>query len=482
MSCTNNTNNDRVNIIPSKSDAHRAIICAALSKVCSEDKDSFFRLEKYFGIKIEETSVDIDATWDCMKSLLSPTDAWFIPLPCRESGSTLRFILPVIGALRAINAIDKPAIFFPEGRLSERPISPLKEELEHHGMSIRIKESFSPKDERIKVPSIEVEGSLKSGDYYLPGNVSSQYISGLLFALPLLDGDSRIIISGELESVGYVEMTIRTLSQFGIKINSVPCTIDTDNEREINQKGGISYCVLGNQRYIHNGEYVVEGDWSNAAFWLAAGLMGERAITVSGLNLDSAQGDKKILDIINSFGGIITINEQEIKEQKINEQKIKESEVGTGLKDVTAHPTKEKLKGITIDARDIPDLVPVIALIATQAFGETRIINAGRLRIKESDRLNSIATTLKTLGADIEELEDSLVIKGDNQRLRGGAVDSFGDHRIAMMAAVASLVCSENIVLTGSVAVKKSYPRFFEELGALKLDSKIDKDREYSSK
>lgn len=400
-----------IEIIPSKSDAHRAIICAALSKepcriVCSE------------------TSEDIEATKACMTALReNGNNPVGIDLYCKESGSTLRFLLPIVGAL------GMRGIFHPQGGLSKRPLSPLYEELISHGMRI------SPPG---SVPLI-AEGKLEAGEYIIPGDISSQFVTGLLFTLPLLDGDSRIVVRGELESAGYVDMTLNTLSRFGIKVD-----VSTEMYSTI-------YALRGNQEYISPKEYKVEGDWSNGAFWLAAGIIGDEPIEVKGLSSESCQGDKAIVDVIKTFGGDI---------------KQKESSV-------LVYPSSSKLRGITYDASQTPDMIPVIALIATQAAGTTRILHAERLRLKESDRLHSIHRTIKALGGSIEELEDGLIIKGKTD-LTGGVVDSFSDHRIAMMAGIASLITRDKVQIIGSESANKSYPGFFDELKNLGLGCNLE--------
>lgn len=399
-------------IIPSKSDAHRAIICAGLSENPCE-------------IDITATSKDIEATRACMTEIRKAIgDSEYIPeLRCGESGSTFRFLIPVVAALGAKGK------FYPEGRLPNRPLSPLYEELEAHGVTM------SP----VGTVPFEVSGKLEAGEFRIPGNVSSQYISGLIFALPLVQGDSRIVIEGKLESAGYVDMTLRTVRAFGIEID-----VKGDESSRV-------YEIRGNQKYS-NASYQVEGDWSNAAFWIAAGIIGNEAISVDGLDMDSAQGDKKIVELARAYG----------------------ADVEYSGNSVIARPSGGKMKGITIDVGQIPDMVPALALIGTQAEGTTRIVNAGRLRIKESDRLKTVTDTLNRLGADIEELSDSLIIHGASQ-LRGATVDSCNDHRIAMMAAIASLAADGKIIIEDSEAVNKSYPGFYEKMEELDIISGIER-------
>lgn len=417
-----------INMIPSKSYAHRAYICNALSGQRSE-------------IVCEATSLDIEATKACLHNILevidkdnlTKADGTFrifvgqqtreCDLPCGESGSTMRFLLPVVGALGI------KANFLPEGRLPERPMSPLREELCSHGMSI------SPQGQ---VPFC-TRGQLRPGNYVLPGNVSSQFISGLLFALPLLNGNSTLTITGKIESESYVGMTLDMLARFNVTI----------------ERTSRGFLVRGNQSFTGPEKITIEGDWSNAAFWAVCGaIAGEDVLTegevieCNNLNIGSLQGDKAIADIVSDFGASVTVTRDGIR-------------VGRG-----------KLRGIDVDAKNIPDLVPPIALMAALSSGTTRIYNAGRLRLKESDRLLTTSETLNALGADVTQTEDSLLITGKN-RLHGGTVDSFGDHRIAMMAAIASTVCTEPVTIKGADAVSKSYPRFYKELEQLNLGTRL---------
>lgn len=396
--------------VTSKSDAHRCLICAALCRGETE-------------VVINDVSRDIMATADCLRALGAKIerreDVFTVSgiesarrgalLDCGESGSTLRFLLPVAAALGGEASLTG------SGRLPERPLSPLAEQLIEHGARLSAK----------KLP-IRLSGGLSCGRFELPGNISSQYITGLLLALPLLEGDSEIILTTALESAGYIDMTIKTLAGFGIKIEPLP-----DN-------GG--YRVKGGQSYRSPVRIRAEGDWSNSAFWLTAGGIGGR-ISVSGLDENSAQGDKAILPLLEKFGAKI--------------------ERG-GL--ITA--SGGSLCGITADAAEIPDLVPILAVCAAASKGKTVITNAARLRIKESDRLKTTCALLTSLGGDVTELEDGLIINGSG-RLRGGCVDSFNDHRIAMSAAIASAICGNEVIIKGAQAVEKSYPAFFDDFRRL---------------
>lgn len=387
----------KIHGIASKSDAHRALICAALSK-------------NNCKVVMDTTSEDIEATKRCLEAWKKGEKKMY----CQESGSTFRFLLPVMGAL------GFHAEFYPEGRLPQRPLSPLYEEMIKHGCIL---------SRQGQVPFC-VSGKLQAGEFKIPGNVSSQYISGLLFALPLLEQDSTICILGELQSKAYIEMTVRTLKSFGISI-------------EEKENG---YFVAGGQEYQRDEDYQVEGDWSNAAFWLVAGAFLAEGVEVKGLEMDSPQGDKKIVEILKKFGAKVTVTDHGVQ------------------------VSKGELQGIEISVSQIPDMVPALAVLAAGAKGETRITNAERLRLKESDRLKSITQVIRNLGGTITEWEDSLVIHGTGT-LTGGEVDSYGDHRIAMMAAIASLICKEQVIVTNGDAVKKSYPDFFEDLHRMNLDS-----------
>lgn len=394
--------------VASKSMAHRLLICAALS-----DQET--------QIICPDVSGDIDATVRCLSALGAEIryengvfSVWPIGenlrnaplLDCGESGSTLRFLLPVAAALGA------DARFVMSARLAQRPLLPLLEAMQTHGCR------FSR-----PAPNILVcKGRLQSGRYCIDGDVSSQFISGLLLALPLLDGQSDIMLTSLLESAPYAAMTRQVLSAFGV-----------------HWKGW----HIQPQRFCSAGSYIVEGDWSNAAFWLCAGAVrGE--ISLHGLNLDSCQGDAQIVSILKNFGADLNWHEDILTVRAAN------------------------LNAQTLDVRDIPDLVPPLALLAGCAHGQTRFLGAGRLRGKESDRLDSIAKTLNALGGHAQQTHDSLLITGGN--LTGGRVDSCGDHRIAMLAAIASTVCRKPVVLSGAEAVCKSYPTFWQHFDFLRKE------------
>ncbi|MBQ6663345.1 MAG: 3-phosphoshikimate 1-carboxyvinyltransferase [Firmicutes bacterium] len=426
-----------VTILPSKSDAHRALICRTLAAIQSGQEPAGRVLQA-------GTSRDIMATQACLtqlqeacqqqeqaKEISAEAPVGTLPetgavlLPCGESGSTLRLLLPIVCALGV------KAVFRREGRLPQRPLAPLDAELIRHGAVLTDRGG----------PELQVDGRLQAGDYELPGNVSSQFVSGLLLALPLLTEESRIRVRKPLESSGYVAMTLRTLQRFGI-------TVAVREEADY-----VEYRIPGGQRWRMERDYAVEGDWSNAAFWLTAGAISGEGISVRGLTEDTPQGDRGIVEILRRFGAEISCADGEAT--------------------VLPRPASRLLQGQTVDASQIPDLVPVVALLGACAAGETKIIRAGRLRLKESDRLRSVATVLRDLGAAIEEAADELILTGSasprpgEKPLAGGRVDGFADHRIVMMAAIAALAAEGSVRIEGSKAVEKSYPDFFSRLFTL---------------
>lgn len=396
-----------VTVPPSKSVLHRAIISAFLSKkTCtihnvafSDDIKATLNGIKALGCYYKNTGNTITLYPD-----LHIDDE--IEIDCIESGSTLRFLIPI--ALLT----GKKIKFTGRGRLMQRPINPYIDIFNEKGIHYEINED-----------NIVLSGQLKGGIYKLKGDVSSQFITGLLMALPLAKEDSEIIITTETESKGYIDITLNVLSDFGIKIEN------QDYKR---------YIIKGGQEYNAT-EYTAEGDYSQAAFFLVADALG-CDIVCKGLNENSLQGDKEILNILKKVGCKIEKTSDGIKAQKTDE-----------------------INGITVDVRDIPDLVPVLAVLFGFCKGESHIINAGRLRMKESDRLSAITQELKKLSVDITEEKDSLKIIGNNEAF-GAVVSSWGDHRIAMALSIAAFRCKgDNVTILGAEnAVKKSYPDFFE--------------------
>jgi 3-phosphoshikimate 1-carboxyvinyltransferase len=372
--------------IPSKSHGHRLLIAAALSSPQGQ-------------VQLTETSEDLEATRTCLSALHESDPV----LPCRESGSTLRFLLPVAMAHQS------HVRFLGEGRLLKRPLSPLKEEMERHGCRFHMGKG-----------ELEVKGLLQSGSYHLRGDISSQYVTGLLFALPLLAGDSEILLTTPLESCGYVDMTVQVLTDAGIQVNISTQEGTFGPHREALLK----YNIPGGQHYQSPELTIPEGDWSNGAFWLASNYVGfGNRVTCNGLSEDSLQGDRIISDLLRDFPNVL-------------------------------------------DGSQIPDLIPILAVVASVRPGITTIKNAERLRLKESDRLETTVRLIRDLGGDAEELPDGMVIRG-KPLLRGGTVDGCGDHRIVMSAAIASTVCTEPVIITGAEAVNKSYPGFFRDFKGL---------------
>ena len=398
----------------SKSHAHRLLICAALGKApvtILNDTFSDDILATIGCLSAMGAKISVDGSMISVSPVFeNPKPIGLCNLKCRESGSTLRFLLPVAGAL------GLEAVFQMEGRLPERPLHPFDEVLISHGMHIRQDGAL-----------LHVSGQLQPGPYSLPGNISSQYLSGLLFALPLLDGESSLEITGSLQSSNYLAMTEQAVQKSGIRFTKTASGFD----------------LPGRQTYELPSDLRAEGDWSGAAFFLCAGALSDRGILAEGLDLGSTQGDKAVLDILRRFGAEVTARE-------------------TGV-----FVRKGQLHGITIDAGPIPDLIPAVAAVAAFAEGKTQITNAARLRLKESDRLHTVAETLNRLGGCAEELSDSLVITG-KPRLQGGTADSFGDHRIAMLAAILASGCAAPVTVTDPDCTSKSYPNFWETLSALK--------------
>lgn len=403
----------KVKIPSSKSICHRAVICAGLSDGISNIYNVFL-------------SQDIEATSNAMESLgvsiVEDKNAFIIKgtgqlevknpiIDCCESGSTLRFLIPIAAVT------GKRIEFVGKGRLIDRPLQPYYEIFDEKRLHY--------KNTNGKLP-LTIDGKLIPGEYRINGNISSQFISGLLFALPLLDGDSNIIITTPLESRPYVDLTIEMLKIFSVNI-------ENNDYNEI--------IIKGNQKYRPE-DYSVEGDFSQAAFWLVAGALGAD-VKCEGLNMKSLQGDMVILEIIKNMGVKLVVKDERVQ----------------ALPSIT--------RGAIIDASQCPDLVPILTVLAALSIGTTEIINAGRLRIKESDRLSAITCELNKIGADVEERSEGLIIRGI-ETLKGGTVNSWNDHRIAMALAIASIKCEGPMIIQEAECINKSYPDFwkdFRELG-----------------
>lgn len=393
-------------IPPSKSLAHRAIICACLAHgksvvsnvALSDDIIATIGCMRNLGAKIEIKDGVLEIVGNAYRM---SSDLTF---DCKESGSTLRFILPIALALS-----DGKNTFVGRGKLGERPMKIYQDICKKQGVGY-VDSSLKNANHLL---DLSVKGKLKSGEYRVDGGVSSQFITGLLFTLPLLDGDSRIVIEGNLQSRGYLDLTLSTLEKFGIKIAN-------DSYKTLYVKGGQSYKAC---------DYYIEGDYSQSAFYEVARYLGND-VTMLGLNADSLQGDKVIVDFVDRLR------------------------------------TADISENLTFDGSNCPDIIPVFALACCLRKGHTDIINISRLKIKECDRLTATAEELSKLGAKIIQGEDSLSIDGV-EKLQGGAVDSRNDHRMAMTLAIASSVTDGEVTILGAQSVSKSYPNFFEHFKSL---------------
>lgn len=319
-------------------------------------------------------------------------------IDCCESGATLRFVIPIAAAL------GTESVFKGQGKLPQRPITPYIRELSAKGIT------FEPQG---GLP-LHMSGRLLSGEYKMEGDISSQFITGLLYALPLCQGDSSVKLTSVLQSKPYVDMTIMALKKFGVEIE------------ETEENGLPVYIVKGGQKYTHC-NVSVEGDYSQAAFFYVANALGSE-IEIKNLDPDTAQGDKAIVDIINSCG--------------------------------------KELQPFTADVGDIPDLVPILTVLGSLTKGTSRIVNAARLKIKESDRLVDVARALNAIGGKVTAGDDFLEMQ-PVEKFTGGEVDACNDHRIVMSAAIAALSSDSPVIIKGAEAVNKSYPRFFEDYKAL---------------
>ena len=408
-----------VKAIPSKSDAHRKLICAALS-----ENGCVLPL-------VEPFCDDITATIRCLTALgaqFTPTADGLrvspvirqelVEMDCGESGSTLRFLLPV--AMAVCGKISVTG----HGRLPERPISVLTDAMSAHGVQFH----------KNQLP-LTAEGHLTGGIYEIAGNISSQFLSGLLMALPLCDTDSAIRLTTPLQSSAYVDMTLDTLRLFGADIR-----VSADDN------GLLQYQIKHGA--LHAPDTVsIDGDWSNAAFWLTAGAIQKgstASITVTGLVANSTQGDREIVSILQNAGASV----------------IHQSNGFTVVSNA--------LRPFDTAMESIPDLLPILAVRAAYSKPAgvcSNFVKAERLRLKESDRLTATAKLLRDLGGNADEFPDGLSVYGG--QLRGGTVDGMNDHRLVMAAAVAAICADSPVTILGAEAVNKSYPGFFDDLQSL---------------
>ena len=406
--------NGSIRAIESKSYAHRALICAAFADRPTE-------------ITCRALSDDIEATIGCLRALGAGITRdndriWVVPmgehstaavLDCKESGSTYRFILPCV----CINGIE--ASFKLGGRLPARPMDLFWSMVERRGVKVRGKGN----------ETVCVSGRLEGNKFVIPGNISSQYISGLVMALGMSGRKAVIEITDTIESLGYINITLDIVNKFGVKTEFVGNTIT----------------VYGEKRYKSGGKLTIEGDWSNSAFWLCAAAAQGKEITCKGLNTKSIQGDRAVCEMLERFGARLEYGEDFVT--------VKASEEG------------QRLHGITIDAKNTPDLIPAIAAVAAASEGETVVTGAARLRLKESDRLETVSAAVNKLGGKVKVQEDGLIITGT--RLMGGDVDGCGDHRIVMLSAILSTLCEKDVLIKGAEACEKSYPAFFDDFKSL---------------
>ncbi|MBQ6892980.1 MAG: 3-phosphoshikimate 1-carboxyvinyltransferase [Clostridia bacterium] len=405
-----------IRAISSKSDVHRFLMAAALANgtsavhftTLSDDISATVSVLSAMGAKIDVSGKDGDYTATICGIKKMPANT---VLDANECGTTARLILPIAAALT-----DSFTITGKNGLL-KRPFLDLCYCLAQNGTTCS--DTHLP---------ITASGKLTSGIYKIRGDVSSQYISGLLFALPLLDGDSEIVLTTPLVSAGYIAMTVDTLSRFGIEVDK------TEN----------GYKVKGNQTYRAVADYTAEGDWSNGTFWIAAGVIGGD-ITVNGLDTNSYQKDKDILKILTRAFATFKVY--------CNEEKS-----------IRAH--KSSFSAVSFNGEDIPDALPALATVLSLAEGKSVISGGARLKIKESDRIATTASMLKALGADIEGTDDGFVINGVSH-FTGGEIDAANDHRIAMCAAIASQRATGEVIIRGAECVNKSYPTFFEDFEKL---------------
>lgn len=408
-----------VSVPPSKSMAHRAIICAFLSCGVSEidnielsdDIMATCRTVNALGGRIDITESSLQGRKKLIIQGNGTVSVRNSRINCGESGTTARFIMPVSRLAEDAVTIEG------KGKLVSRPFDVFFPIFESSNIRYETTDGKLP---------LTLQGRLKPGSYLIRGDVSSQFISGLLLALPLLEEDSTIQITTGLQSEAYIDMTIYMQKIFGVNIHFIK------EENKI--------VVPGGQKYIPQ-KYRVEGDWSQAAFWLAAGVM-SGPVAISGLNSDSLQGDKIIESIIKSMGGKVCWDNNKLLAEK------------------------SRLMGISVDVSQCPDLAPILAALGSVCDGKMEILNGARLRIKESDRIKAIVTEMKNLGADIFETGDNIIING-RDKLCGGTASSWNDHRIVMSVAIAAVLCENNVIIEGFDAVNKSYPSFWEHYKSL---------------
>lgn len=400
--------NGEVEAISSKSFAHRIIFCSAVS-------------DKPTKVYLNEFSEDINASFNCIENLgakvyrknnsyveIEPIKDFLvsnnpITFNVNESGTTYRFIIPFASSLYNHN------IFLAKKGLLKRPIDDLLNILINNGCYVK------------KEDKLEIYGKFSFDDVNIAGNVSSQYISALLLSSVLQKNKVSINLINYLESKSYVDITIDVMKKFGVKVL-------------LKEK---KYIIEKSSRYISPEKIFVEGDWSNSSFFLVAGALSKNGVKVSNINMNSIQGDREILNILRLYGADIVEKDSLFVRKKLQ-------------------------KKFTVDIKNIPDLAPILAVLASSAVGESKLVNIERLRLKESDRVKSTIDLVNNLGGEAFEANNQIIIRGKGF-LDGGNVDSYNDHRIAMAACIASTICIKDVFLDNENAINKSYPNFFRD-------------------
>lgn len=402
----------------SKSEAHRRMICAGLTAAAntltgymtSADMEATSRCLQAIGAQLEQCGDALTLTGFARRHELLPV------FDCGESGSTLRFFVPIALALTG------GGVFRMHGRLGQRPMDVYRELFVPRGVMWRMGEGADGAAE------LTVTGSLQPGHYVMPGNVSSQFVSGLLFALPLLQGDSTLQVQPPVESAGYIHMTVQAIRESGIRMENT---------------GDYAWSIPGFQHYRAQGGRL-HGDWSQAAVLCCAGALGQD-VTVSAISTDTTQGDVAVLRHLEALGA------------------------QTEVRGNTVRVTRTQPRSAVLDLHDCPDIAPILALVCQLTPGESRLTGCGRLRLKECDRMAATVKLLNDLGGCCREDGDDMVIRGVD-KLHGGKVDTCNDHRMVMLASIAALVSDGPVAVEGAEALNKSWPDYlntYQQLGGI---------------
>jgi len=400
---------------PSKAQTHRALYAGLLSRgttvihnpLVSDDTKASLNAVSAFGARVRFER----ESWKLESDGVPHQPAGRVE--CGESGVTLRFTIPIASLVGVDVSLSGSA------RLLQRPLQPLVEAMKQLGVGINAGEEVTVK-----------AACVKGGSVRIPGDVSSQFISGLLFAGPLMEEGLDVIVTSSLESRGYVALTIETMRQHGV-------TVRTD--------GGMSLFQVAPHQKYRSVDHTIPGDYSSAAFLMSAAAVTDSRITITGLSQTGSDPDSAFLEILTKMG-------------------VRTSFSSDGL-----HVEGRGLKASKVNISSCPDLGPVTAVLGVFADGKTEITGAERLRYKESDRLAAIASELRRLGAEVEETDGGLVVSGPST-LRGGIVESHGDHRIAMALAVTALNATDSVTIRNAQSVNKSYPTFFDDIRSLGVE------------